>query len=34
MGVVPGKLAIGSGFTVTVIGVGVPAQPLAVGVIV
>ena len=32
MGVVPEKLATGSGFTVTVIGVGVPVQPFAVAV--
>ena len=34
MGVVPVKLATGTGFTVTVIVVGVPKQPFAVGVIV
>ena len=32
MGVVPEKLAAGIGFTVTVIGVGVPVQPFTVGV--
>jgi hypothetical protein len=32
MGVVPEKLATGNGFTVTVIVVGVPVQPFAIGV--
>jgi hypothetical protein len=34
MGEVPKKLATGIGFTVTVIVVGVPEQPFAIGVIV